>query len=559
MTAAEAIQRNISLQEGFAQLDVLSSQSSDAPSAVNGHQTGGESPVRENVIASLLDMTLTLSTSQDFSVRLAACECLKAYLDGHAQIRLFFLRRAIQGHSQHEADNVVSILATSAEEGLLPDPYRYWMAAVLLFHLLFDDSEAKALLMAVKEGNEESGEEVITCIQALSANLILYEEHREDDRVLVGYLIVLSGWLFEDHDAVNDFLGEASSVQSLIRLVGQSTQSGALVPGLSAFLLGITYEFSTKDSPLPRSTLHHILTMNMSRDLYVDRLTKLREHPLVRDFEVSPQGYDAEKQGGLPGIFFDKTFMEFLKDNFSRILRAIDRPPGFEVPVITNGIQKGISRELVDSLRAEIDEEKKKLQKREENILSLERKLSQEQADHRKARESAALELSQIKKINEALQRNHEEELTRLKGDHDLVLSEMERSQNAALTSRDQDLQRVKGEAEATTARINQRTDAEILDLKSEVQTTKAELEKAIKDHAQDLRIANDDYTSKLRTMEARLHRAEEKASDAEDRARRLEEDSVGKGDAAKSTQAELDDLLVVLGDLEEKRSRDKV
>ena len=559
MTASELIRRNSSLQERFAQLDVPSAQPNDVSSQTNGHQGGGDSPVRENVIASLLDLALTLSSLQEFNVRLAACECLKAYLDNHAQIRLFFLRRAIQGHSQNEADNVLSILAMGAEDVTIRDPYRYWIAAVLIVHLLFEDGEAKALVMAVREGDEENGEEVITCIQALSANLITYEQHGEDERVLVGYLMVLSSWVFEDHDAVNDFLGEASNVQSLMQLVNRSAQSSVLVPGLCAFLLGTIYEFSTKDSPIPRTTLHQMFTTHMSRDLYVDRITKLREHPLVRDFEVSPQGAGAEGMGGLPEVFFDKTFMEFLKDNFSRILRAIDRPPGFEVPIVSNGVQKGISRELVDTLKAQIEEEKKKLQKREEDFLVLENKLSQEQADHRKARESAAVDLGQIRKINEALQRNHEEDLARLTADHDAVLSDMERSLKAAIASKDQEMQQTRLEDETTAARVKKRNDAEISDLRSEVHAMKAELDKVNKDHAQDLRIADENYTSKIKILEARLSRAEEKASDSEEQARKLEKDGVEKQKVVGTAQTELDDLLIVLGDLEEKRSRDKV
>ena len=536
-----------------------SSQPNDAPSQVNGHQDRGDSPVRENVIASLLDLALTLSSLQEFNVRLAACECLKAYLDDHTQIRLFFLRRAIQGHSQHEADNVLSILAMGAEDGIIADPYRYWIAAVLVVHLLFEDIEAKTLVMAVREGDEENGEEVITCIQALSANFIAYERSGEDERVLVGYLMVLSAWVFEDHDAVNDFLGEASNVQTLMQLVNRSAQSSVLVPGLCAFLLGAIYEFSTKDSPIPRATLHQMFTTHMSRDLYVDRVTKLRENPLVRDFEVSPQGADAGRMGGLPEVFFDKTFIEFLKDNFSRILRAIDRPPGFEVPIVANGVQKGISRELVDTLKAQIEEEKKKLQQRDEDLLTLENKLSQEQADHRKARESATVDLGQIRKINEALQRNHEEDLARLNADHDVVLSEMERSHKAALASKDQEMHQLKVEVETTATRVKKRNDAEINDLRSELQAMRNELDKANKDHAQDLRIADENYTSKIETLEGRVLRAEEKASDAEEHARRLETDGVEKQQAAETVQTELDDLLIVLGDLEEKRLRDKV
>jgi hypothetical protein len=140
-------------------------------------------------------------------------------------------------------------------------------------------------------------------------------------------------------------------------------------------------------------------------------MSKLRANPLLRDFEVLPQKLSSAPPGGLPEVLFDKTFVEFIKDNFSRLLRAIDREPGLEISVVANGVQKGISRELVDTLRAQLEEKGKVLQKAEEELLSLGRQLGQEKADHRREIEKAAVELSRIKHINEGLQRNHEEDV----------------------------------------------------------------------------------------------------------------------------------------------------
>jgi hypothetical protein len=223
--------------------------------------------------------------------------------------------------------------------------------------------------------------------------------------------MLLCGWLFEDPDAVNDFLGEGSNVQSLVQTVMHSDRDNVIVQGLSAVLLGIVYEFSTKDSPIPRATLHGVLASRMGRDQYIDRLTTLRKHHLLRDFEVLPQKLGSASLGILPEVYFDRTFVDFVKDNFSRLLRAIDRDPGMEVPVVSNGIQKGISREMVDSLRSQLEEKDKALQKAESECVSWERQLSQERADNRRAKETAVQDVARIKNVNEALQRHHEEEL----------------------------------------------------------------------------------------------------------------------------------------------------
>ncbi|KAL6715171.1 Vesicle-mediated ER to Golgi transport protein [Lecanora helva] len=559
-TAADLIRSNPGLQEGFAQLDVFSTGKEGEVPQINGEVNGKRPQIKVNVISGLLDLALTQSSINTFDVRLAACNCLKAYLCGHAAIRLHFVRRAIEGYmsDDHEADNILTILIGDSDKCRGVDPYRLWIAAVLLFHLLYEDLDTKNLAIGVAEGDAEKGEEVITCIQALSANLISGERNDEDPRASIGYLMILCGWLFEDHDAVNDFLGEGSNVQSIVQLVTQNGPSKTLVSGLCALLLGIVYEFSTKDSPIPRATLHQILISRLGREQYVNRITKLRESTTVRDFEVLPQGLYSAAPGDLPQVFFDRTFVDFLKDNFSRITRAIDRPPGIEVAVVANGVQKGVSRELVDSLKSQVDSGAQKLQRLESDILTLERKLAQEQADHRKAKDSATAELSRIKNINNALQRNHEDDMQRTIQEHQLTQSENHRAHEATLQDLQHQMQKQRDEAEADATRIHARNEAEVNDLKATIDSLRSELDKTSKEHVQDLQTAHEDYSTKTSSLEARLQRAEDKAHDADARAIRLQGDLDNKEAARKSAQAELDDMLIVLGDIEEKRSRDK-
>lgn len=294
--------------------------------------------------------------------------------------------------------------------------------------------------------------------------------------------------------------------------------------------------------------------------------------------------------------------MEFLKDNFSRLIRAIDRDPGFEVPVIANGIQKGISRELVDSLRAEVDERNQTIQKLESDLVTLERKLEQEQLDHRKTRDSCALELSRIKQINETLQRNHEEELSELVERHEKAKNELLKQHDEQLRAVDNRLKetaadyerkcnsiRERHEAEVAELKktieslqsdyetrsnsVRERHEAEVAELKRTIQSLESNLDKASKEHAQSLKAAHEEYSSKNSALEERASRAEERAKAAEERAREAEE-ALKKAQAAlekaqaevqekekarKAVQEELDDLLIVFGDLEAKRKEDKV
>lgn len=554
-TCADLIRGNSAIQEQFAGYEVTIK--TPIPQ-VNGHS--GKLDLSEiNVIQALLDLCLSTSSTSTIDVRLAACECLKAYLYQHAPIRIHFLQRAKGGYLSEdlEDDNILTILLQGEQGAQLTDPYRRWISAVLLFHLLHDDYTAKSIAQEIAEGNAEAGEEVVTCIQSMSGGMISGIQNGVDDKVSVGYLMVLSSWLYESPDAVNDFLGEGSNVQSLVQLVLRNSVQTALISGLCAFLLGIVYEFSTKDSPIPRKTLHEILTSHLGREQYVDKLKRLREHPLIRDFEVSPNTFDQDS--GLPEAYFDQTFVEFLKDNFSRVLRAIDRDPGIEVEVIANGVQKGVSRELVDQLKAQVEDRSKALQKAESDIIDLERKLSQEQADHRKAKESANIELYRIRNINESLQRNHEEETYGLQEAHRKSMQELQGQHIRLLEEARAEMGKSRAEHGTLIESMQTRHIAEIKDLQDTVQKLEVSLEKSNKDHLQDLQTAHEEYSTNLKTLTARLERAEERNQVAEEQSTKVKRALEEKEQALQALQSELDEMLIVMEDSEEKRESYKV
>ncbi|KAK2786622.1 hypothetical protein FQN52_003105 [Onygenales sp. PD_12] len=569
---ADLIRGNATLQEQFADIDVAVGPLANPEQLTNGaSKTNGYEKL--NVLEALLKLTLELAPSNLLDARLAACECMKAFFANHPGIRLHFLRRAIEGHTSgdDQIPNIFTILLQPPATRGNTDPYQAWLAAVLLFHLVFEDPDVKALAMKVTEGDAESGEEVITCVQAIAGNLITGMQRNDDERISVGYLMLLCGWLYEDPDVVNDFLGEGSIIQRLIQETKQSTSSRPLLPGLSAILLGIIYEFSSKDSPIPRPTLHQLLTSGLGREQYIDKITKLRELPLVRDFEVLPQTSQGEYDG-LPEVFFDKTFIDFLKDNFSRLIRAIDRDPGLEVPVVANGVQKGISRELVDTLRAQVEDKGQAIQQLESDMLSLQRKLEQEQLDHRKTKESSALELSRVKHINETLQKNHEEEMRTHEERTKKSQNDLLRQHGEQLRAIDSQLKQTNVEHEKRASKIRERHEAEVADLKKTIHKLETSVEKAGKDHIQDLQTAHEEYSAKLSDLEARNTRAEERAEEANERAAKAEKElqalqsalaaakaeSEEKEEARKVAQGELEDLLIVFGDLELKRSEDK-
>ncbi|KFY72150.1 hypothetical protein V498_10108, partial [Pseudogymnoascus sp. VKM F-4517 (FW-2822)] len=119
--------------------------------------------------------------------------------------------------------------------------------------------------------------------------------------------------------------------------------------------------------------------------------------------------------------------------------------------------------------------------------------------------------------------------------------------------------------AEDSSERVKKRTDAEIADLKQSITSLQSKLEKAGKDHLQDLQTAHDEYSSQLEEQVLRMQRAEDKTRDLESSERAAHERTLkAESLAAESelqkaaVQAELDDLLMVFGDTEDKLSRYK-
>ncbi|KAF2435745.1 hypothetical protein EJ08DRAFT_729621 [Tothia fuscella] len=605
-TCADMIKSNAAIQQGFAVLLVSPAVNSAKPPQQNGTINGVH---KTHVIEALLDLSIAAPPGTTFESRMAACECIKAYFRHHREIRHHFLNRAIDLHlsREDETSNVLTTLLRDDGRNRGPsDPYPVWFAADIVFHLIWEDSEAKAMLMKVSEGDAENGEEVITCIQRVAENLIASAQKEEDERILIGYFTVLSGWLFEDAAAVNDFLGEGSNVQTLKQIMTTAGDEHGVVKGLCAVLLGIIYEYSTKDSPVPRRKLQPIMTAQLGREKYLQALRELRQHPLIRDFEVVPQGAASHTPGRElpPYAFFDATFVDFLKDNFSRLSRAIDRDPGIEAQIPSR--EEGIDRDLVDSLRAQLENKTQGLQNAEGELLDLERRLEHEQASHRKEHETTAAEINRIKQINEALHKNHEAAIEELERSHTQSYQELETTtaqQAQSLQKRLDEVVKTHAEESARTKEYYERTINQLRNAKTGLENRLAEavrkvessdegLSEAQQSEAQaknELRAAKEkieqlehglterfQQVGELRAVETQLKEAledektkvsmlEKEVSDLqvevekrEEKVKVAERAVVEKEEARAAVQTELDDMLMVFSDLEEKRASDK-
>lgn len=611
-TCADLIRGNPRLQEGFAQEQVRPI----VEPAVNG-DSSPKPIVSVYVIEALLNLVLSPSINENFDLRMAGCECVKAYFYNHTQIRGHFLNRAIGGFEEgDETANALTNLMGGSQASPVSDPYRIWFAATLTYHLLSNDYQAKDTLMGVREGDAESGEEVITCIQTLTANLVASLQLGEDERISVAYLMLLLGWLFEDAAAVDDFLEEASSLQSLVQAILTPGSDRVIIRGLCAALLGVIYEFSTKDSPVPRRELQPVLTSKLGREKYLDAITELRHHPLVRDFEVLPR--NGGGSGSLPDVFFDEAFIDFLKDNFSRLSRAIDRNPNIE----QHKSHDGVDRDVVDALRDEKDEKEQTIQDLRARLMNLEQKLDQEQAEHRKTQQAADEQRNTLKRINDKLHDDLEKQAASRDREHRQAMLESENKYNLQIVALNNKVQQASKDSNLAVSKVKQEHDEKLRDsnrarvelerrlitadqarqealeksrglehtlqqvrnenvsvnealrkLQTRVQEAEAQIKQLdktketlqssldkLKSENQELKTKVQDQTWKVKDAEDKLRKAETGAKTTQEEALKEIQEKVRKAEESEQEkQAELDDLFVLLSDLEEKRSKDKV
>lgn len=423
-TCADMIIHNTPLQESFAALQVPQTIEPQPPT--NGVNKATDARTIY-VIEALLDLVLVSSPSRPLELRASACALIEAYFAGHQRIKLHFLQRAIAGYTEgeEETSNCLSTLLNGPQGPA--DPVRFALAGDIISQLLFDEPEAKRMLMSVQEGDAEKGEDVVSATQLLTGHLLACLQNDLDPQLSIAYLALLITFLFDAPEVINDCLAEGSSLVGALMSTAVSVTNSqvssdplkSLLPGLCATLLGTIYEFSTKDSPIPRRTLHPLLQSNLGRQKYFDALTQFRSHPDIRDFELLAESGAPERE--IISILFDVAFIDWFKDEYGRLKRAIDRDPGVEV---FRKAEIEVDRDILDDLRDQIKSKDEALQQMEKDGLVTRQRADSAAADQRRevqslqsSQRALEAEIERIKRINEALQRDHDADMQRVQGE----------------------------------------------------------------------------------------------------------------------------------------------
>jgi len=449
----DLIAGNSELQLQFSQVDVPYLDPS-LPTQLQKFEKPIPAPV------ALLNWTLLSNSVHIFEIRLAAAYCLRCFFKDNAESKIAFLTdqaRASQNpnyydemnqaspvddekstDSSEKVDEVESIPATSTDENLVKtpianifttlmdfsfdnklNPYRVWFAATILIYLFEDCPENRQLARELKVGDAEEGEEVMTSIQAISGILITTLDD-QDPRIAIGLMLLLTIWLYEDFDAVNDFLGDSSLIKSIVAFLSKnSAESSDLVLGMGSILVGISYEFSQKSSPIPRTEMHSLVTKGLGANNYALKVKQFKDCEEFRDF-ADPLSEEVERDAtGLPKVYFISIYVDLIKDNYYRIRKALSHNPQVEPHI-------KISYELLEELEKKNGELAITLQECKDRAALNEANLK-EQLDKAKEEFEETQSLLEISNAEVGLLRESEAELTEK---IELISNELKRIEN---------------------------------------------------------------------------------------------------------------------------------
>ncbi|KAJ1998607.1 Vesicle-mediated ER to Golgi transport protein [Coemansia thaxteri] len=279
-----------------------------------------------------------VSANEYYIVRAAAAHLVQAYVGSNADAQLALAAtltppgdiNTISESEQHQSAGslIVSVLL-DWREACREDVWRVWYAALLLSTILRDHGECKEQALKITLGDTSRGEEPLPLINELMSQARQATQHGADARVSVALLTLMSVWLSNFPKGVSVFLEESANISFIVEQISGSTGINALVQGVSAFLLGLVYQFDIDpETPMTRESLYPILSKRVGADQLLIRVQRLRDSKEFQYAVGLAAGTYSNAFGGAPAeVFFDGVFTELFKQHYESFRLAIRLGP----------------------------------------------------------------------------------------------------------------------------------------------------------------------------------------------------------------------------------------
>lgn len=387
-------------------------------------------------------------------------------------------------------------------------------------------------------------------------------EEEEWTRVMVGYLALLCTWLWDSPKSVKEFLSESNNLQALIQPITQNTSIDPLVQGLSAFLLGVCYEFNREPGEITRATLHPILHSRIGPDQFVSRMARLREDPRFRavqpdEFELTSllngQPLMGEEEEEDMEVWFDWAFVDFWKNHYYTIQRSIAIDP--DAPRNAPPADDTETAAIIMSLRSKLKTQTDEVTNLTNKIESLQKEAKGEKGQLIEEVESLSSQVASLStQLGESVKRTEklEGELDTLKQSYADLEKTAAATQSTAteLESVKEELKQVKeahekASSELSLAKLSAKgREGKFKDLENKVKKLEEELEEAVKaKEVAGAGAAAGDGASKVeeevRKLEEENKKKDEELKKLGEEAKKREEEAAKKEEVAKKQEEE--------------------
>lgn len=564
--------------------------------------------VVELVGAAINGVSFAASVLQGLAFRASALDCFDAFVNDNLDARLHILQSMAQtpqddapSAGSHIWRHLSQFPDAHTRSGTSLDPYKYLISAMLFAHLIRGSDTAKNEARTLQYGSDgtvtvsqtpdqsqtEDDDDRNSLIQVLVGNLTMAQrEHGEATRrergagstskaqthagagspldwtrIQIGYLIVLSTWLWESPAAVSEMLRESSNLQVLIQPVSQGGNlMDPIVSGLCAVVLGIAYEFGPvgeadqdESGILVRGTMYPILHSRIGPDQFAARLHRLRDDSRFKNTgpDVLETLSSASRGPGInsveeeEGLWFDWSFVDFLKTNFIMIQKSI-----LVEPTSTSATQSSQSTELLDAKR-QLEQAKDMQVKSAREIDILQHRIEELSGAAKEERTNLLATLEASQNETETLRA----ELKKLTNSSEKERSSAASTANANLDEWKKQVEDFK-QSHSEEQKLRQETQAQLSLLRSEADKVREQLGEAQAEVSK--------LQSELRASQQQAEQSKQQAEQAEQRAQSgaaaPNGESVGTdGEKSKEElEKELEDLLILLDELSTKRRTDK-
>ncbi|KAF9508661.1 hypothetical protein BS47DRAFT_1350130 [Hydnum rufescens UP504] len=357
--------------------------------------------------------------AEALELRVAAASLFEKHVYGNIELRLSLLGGAAVGSRESPPNEEVSpslrilrVLAEPPTPPLSPSAAQSTLFASILFSSLIRSSErCKSVGQSIipsqlsptdsaplpSEGNDDDDPPqslLATLVGSVALALRSRSQARELgaaselgewDRVIIAYLSVLCLWCWDNPQGVKEVLVEGGALGVVVEPIAQSSEVDILVQGLSAFFLGVCYEFNREAGEIDRSTLHTIIHSRIGLDNFTSRIARVRDDVRFKALSVDTpivffdaDGYEvpADSPDARPTVWLDWTFVEFWRSNSYSIQKSVAADPD----AITGG--RGLDPETeahIASLKALIRSQAQELETAYAQIAELSEQQAQAQ------------------------------------------------------------------------------------------------------------------------------------------------------------------------------------